>query len=109
MLRELGYEILTASNGVEALEVLRGKASVDLLFSDVLMPGGVSGVALATKARQIRRGLKVLLTSGYPARDSDRVGTAEFPLIQKPYQRDKLALMVRGALDLHRVMLAWPK
>ena len=100
MIRELGYKVVATSNGAEALEVLQGVAPVDLLFSDVLMPGGISGVALAAKARQIRQGLKVLLTSGYPARDGARVGAPDFPVIRKPYQRDKLSLMLRAALDL---------
>jgi signal transduction histidine kinase len=103
MIQDLGYKVLTAANGTEALALLHGGERIDLLFSDVLMPGGISGIALASKARQIRRGLKVLLTSGYPARDGARAGTAEFPMIQKPYQHDKLALMLRSALDLRQV------
>jgi CheY-like chemotaxis protein len=106
IIQDLGYKVLAAANGVEALELLRGGERVDLLFSDVLMPGGVSGTALAAKARQIRGGLKVLLTSGYPARDGARVGPAEYPMIQKPYQRDKLALMLRTVLDLRHATVA---
>jgi len=102
MIRDLGYKVLSASNGPEALELLRGTEHIDLLFSDVLMPGGLSGVALATKARQIHEGLKVLLTSGYPARDGVRANPAAFPMLQKPYRRDKLALMLRTALELPR-------
>ena len=102
IIQDLGYKVLAAANGVEALKVLHGGERVDLLFSDVLMPGGISGTALAAKARQIRGGLKVLLTSGYPARGGTKVGPAEFPMIQKPYQRDKLALMLRTILDLRQ-------
>jgi signal transduction histidine kinase len=102
MIRDLGYKVLAASNGVEALALLEGGAPIDLLFSDVLMPGGISGVALATKARQIRPGLRVLLASGYPDKDAAHAETAEFPMIQKPYRRDKLSLMLRAALDLKR-------
>jgi CheY-like chemotaxis protein len=101
MIQDLGYKVLAAADGVEALELLHGRERIDLLFSDVLMPGGLSGVILAAKARQIRFGLKVLLTSGYPARDGARVSPAQFPMIQKPYQRDKLASMLRSVLDLH--------
>lgn len=105
MIRELGYKVLTASNGTEALALLEGGAPVDLLFSDVLMPGGISGMALATRARQIRHGLKVLLASGYPTRDGSHLGTADFPMVQKPYQRDKLSMMLRTALDLERLAI----
>ena len=100
IIEDLGYKVLATSNGVEALALLRSGEPIDLLFSDVLMRGGMSGVTLAEQARQIRGGLKVLLTSGYPSRDGARVGPAEFPMIRKPYQRDKLALMLRTILDL---------
>ena len=100
MIRDLGYEVLAASNGVEALEMLKTAAPIDLMFSDVLMPGGINGVALATKARQIRPKLKVLLTSAYPARSGAHPGHAEWPMIQKPYHHEKLAVMIRAALDL---------
>jgi CheY-like chemotaxis protein len=100
MLEDLGYRVLTAHDGVAALTLLRGRAPVDLLFSDVLMPGGISGVALASRARQLRPGLGVLLTSGYPAEDGATVGRGNFPLLQKPYRRDKLGMMLRAALDV---------
>lgn len=107
IIADLGYKVLAASNGVEALTLLRSPEQIDLLFSDVLMPGGISGVALATEARQIRGGLKVLLTSGYPARDGARpLGPSQFPMIQKPYQRDKLALVLRTVLDLRQTTTA---
>jgi signal transduction histidine kinase len=101
MVGDLGYKVLAASNGADALEVLRGGEHVDLLFSDIVMPGGISGVALAIEARQIREELKVLLTSGYPARDGARpIGPSQFPTIKKPYQRDRLAVVLRAILGL---------
>jgi CheY-like chemotaxis protein len=66
-LTELGYHVETAVNAAQALEILRGDDPVDLLFSDVIMPGGMNGVQLAVEARRIRPELKVLLTSGYTA------------------------------------------
>jgi signal transduction histidine kinase len=107
IIEDLGYKVLAASNGAEALAVLRGSQQIDLLFSDVLMPGGMNGVALATEAREIRDGLKVLLTSGYPARDGARpIAPSKFPMIQKPYQRNKLALVLRTILDLQQATVA---
>jgi CheY-like chemotaxis protein len=101
MVEDLGYKVLAASNGAEALTMLRGVEPIDLLFSDVLMPGGLGGVALAAQARQTRPGLKILLTSGYPERDGTRpVAPTQFPMIQKPYERDKLAIVLRAILDL---------
>jgi CheY-like chemotaxis protein/signal transduction histidine kinase len=64
-LRELGYRVLEAANGRTALEVLEAHADVDLLFTDVGLPGGMNGRQLAEAARQMRPKLKVLFTTGY--------------------------------------------
>ena len=96
MLGGLGYRITTARDAPSALQVLKGDEPFDLLFSDVVMPGGISGVQLAHMARELRPGLKVLLTSGY-------VGEAgqgeEFDLMDKPYERTALANKLRELLD----------
>ena len=64
ILTELGYRVLRAANGDEALEILRGNERVDLLFSDVVLPGK-SGKIVAEQALALRPGLKVLFTTGY--------------------------------------------
>ena len=64
-LNSMGYTVLSASNGPEALEILKGDQMIDLLFTDVIMPGGMSGRDLAEAAHRIRPELKVLYTSGY--------------------------------------------
>lgn len=64
-LSELGYEILEAENGSTALRVLEGPQEIDLLFTDVVLPGGMTGRELADKARIHRPGLRVLFTTGY--------------------------------------------
>jgi signal transduction histidine kinase len=102
MIEELGYRVVTAANGPEALARLKTGEPVDMLFSDILMPGGMSGVALATEARKLYRGLGVLLTSGYTADARVDIRASGFPLIEKPYRHDKLAQMLRIALDLRR-------
>jgi CheY-like chemotaxis protein len=101
-LAALGYRVLPARDGEEALRVLGDTgARVDLLFSDVAMPGGMNGLALAARARALRPGLRVLLASGY----SDDLaaagpGAAGGPdLLAKPYTRTDLASRVRIALD----------
>jgi signal transduction histidine kinase len=96
MMGDLGYETLTATDGDEALRLLHTDPSVDLLFTDIVMPG-LSGIELVEKARVIRPMLRTLLTSGYPAR-SDKA-TSQFPLIMKPYRYEHLARMLRAALD----------
>jgi signal transduction histidine kinase len=102
MIEDLGYKVLVARDGVEALRLLQCGKPIDLLFSDILMPNGINGFALATQARAIRAGLKILLTSGYPARGDAEVRRPDFPIIEKPYRRDKLALMLRTALEMSR-------
>jgi CheY-like chemotaxis protein len=93
MIEELGYRVITATNGPEALARLRSGEPIDLLFSDILMPGGMSGVTLATQARKLDRGLGVLLTSGYVADERADIGSSGLPLLEKPYRHDKLAQM----------------
>jgi two-component system NtrC family sensor kinase len=96
-LREAGWRVLTARNGMDALAVLRGDAAVDLLFSDVVMPGGMNGVALTRAARALRPALPVLLTSGYAegALEADGLGVTILP---KPYEHHDLQLRLAAAL-----------
>ena len=90
-MRGLGYQVETAVNAAQALDILRGDHSVDLLFSDVIMPGGMNGVQLAVEARRIRPELKVLLTSGYTAAALSREhGLPDnLNVVEKPYQRTR--------------------
>jgi PAS domain S-box-containing protein len=101
LLEELGYRVLRAANGVEALAVIDSGERIDLLFSDVLMPGGMNGVVLAREARRRRPRLKVLLTTGFADTTLERadVAGAEFESLPKPYRRADLALRVRQTLD----------
>jgi signal transduction histidine kinase/DNA-binding response OmpR family regulator len=98
MLTGLGYEVATATNANDALEIVQSDAPIDLLFSDVVMPGGVSGVSLARTARKLRPGLRVLLTSGFVG-EGAVLETAEFPLLDKPYETSLLAAKLRKLLD----------
>ena len=84
-LAELGYKTEVAENAGEALTLLKSDAAFDLLFSDVVLPGGVNGVDLAQWAVGKMPELKVLLTSGYPNDVGTQRGALEFPLIKKPY------------------------
>ncbi len=96
---DLGYRVLSAPNGPAALDILRQEISIDLLFSDVVLPDGMNGFELVHKARAMRRGLRALMTSGYAnihRPDSDR---PDVPLLLKPYRRDELAERIRLALD----------
>ncbi|WP_158744033.1 MASE4 domain-containing protein [Acidisphaera sp. L21] len=92
-LEALGYGVQTASDARIALDLLRDTARVDILFSDVVMPGGMNGAQLANEARKLRPGLKVLLTSGYTvtATGGARELPQDVPLLRKPYLREDLA------------------
>jgi CheY-like chemotaxis protein len=98
-LTDLGYGVVAAHDATEALEQLRGTGRVDVLFSDVVMPGGMNGVQLAVEARRLRPGLRVVLTSGYTneALTEGHGVPADVPVLPKPYRRDELARLLRIA------------
>ncbi|MBV9522072.1 MAG: MASE4 domain-containing protein [Alphaproteobacteria bacterium] len=100
-LKDLGYHVLTAMNGLQAVEVLNGPEPIDLLFSDVVMPGGMNGAQLALTAQRIRPHLKVLLTSGYTASalTHEHLLPDNVEVLGKPYRRDELARKLRRAIS----------
>lgn len=97
----LGYQVLEASNGVNALEILKQGSVIDLLFTDVVMPGGLGGRELAEAACKIQPGLKVLYTSGYTENSIVHQGRLDpgIKLLNKPYRRDQLASKLREIFD----------
>lgn len=97
----LGYRVLEAETGDRALTLLDEGPAVDLLFTDVVMPGTLSGMDLARLAAEKIPGIKVLFTSGYPSSrlGSGRVAEGEVRLLGKPYTRKELAAAVREVLD----------
>ena len=101
LLTDLGYRVLEAENGAAALAMLARFDDVDLLFSDVIMPGGMNGFELARRALVDNPALRVLHTSGYAAEAaSGEAGPADSAeLLQKPYHRQQLAQKVRQILD----------
>jgi CheY-like chemotaxis protein len=99
-LRDAGYRVIEAGNGAEALAKLDQRPKVDLLFTDLVMPGGMTGDQLARHARRVDPAIKVLLTSGYAepmiaGREQARSGT----WLNKPYTAVELATVVRSVLD----------
>ena len=106
-LGDLGYHVVAAASGTEAIAILGGKQPFDLLFADVVMPRGVSGVEVAREALRVRKGIKgikVLLTSGYAPDVVVAEGSDErFPMLAKPYRRHDLAQTV------HRVLSEAPR
>ena len=89
MLHELGFEATVTHSAKEALDRLMDGEKPRLVFTDVIMPGGISGIELARKVRDRYPELPILLTTGY----SEEVGgTHGFPVLQKPYELDTLAI-----------------
>ena len=101
LLKSLGYNVLTANNGNAALEVLQSNPDVDLLFTDVAMPGGMSGRDLADEVQRRHPGMRVLYTSGYSDNVVVHQGRLDpsVVLLSKPYRREDLAASVRKALS----------
>jgi signal transduction histidine kinase/ActR/RegA family two-component response regulator len=100
-LREVGYVVEGAADGEAALRKLENGLKVDLVFSDIVMPGGLSGIDLAREARRIRPSLKILLTSGYAGGALN--GASPLPtgveILTKPYRQDDLTRKLRQLLD----------
>ena len=96
----LGYDTLAASNGAEALVIINGPERIDLLFTDVIMPGSMNGRQLAIEAQKRRPELKVLFTSGYTENAIVHHGRldAGVLLLPKPYISSDLARIIRTAL-----------
>jgi signal transduction histidine kinase/ActR/RegA family two-component response regulator len=100
LLRSLGYDVVPAANGPEALAVLEKGEAFDLLLTDVVMPGGLNGRELAERAHALRPGLLVLYTSGYTENAIVHHGRLDrgVELLAKPYRRQDLAAKVRAVL-----------
>lgn len=99
-LTALGYSVIAVANGQEALEVVSRETRTDLLFTDIVMPGGINGKQLADEVRRRRPGLAVLFTSGYAESVISHQGHLDpgVSLLSKPYSRVELARKVCEAL-----------
>ena len=100
MLGALGYTVLKAEDGESALAVLHSGAQIDLLFTDVIMPGPVSSTEMARQARELQPDIAVLFTSGYAQDVIVHEGRldAGVELLSKPYRREELARKLRHVL-----------
>ena len=100
-LRGLGYQVREAGNAREALKIIEQPVTIDLLLTDVIMPGGMHGGELAEAARKLRPGLRVLFSSGYTENTIVHNGRLDpgVAFLGKPYRQRDLALKVRAVLD----------
>jgi CheY-like chemotaxis protein len=96
MLEDLGYSVLSAETGSAALKIIQENTGLDLVFSDVVMPNGMSGVELARKIGSLRPELPILLTSGYTAqRALPETAAGEVALLRKPFSQADLSIAIR--------------
>jgi PAS domain S-box-containing protein len=100
VLDELGYSVIEAADGVSGLKVLRSDVRIDLLITDVGLPGGVNGRQMADAAREKRPGLKVLFITGYAENAAIGNGYLEpgMHVLTKPFAMDKLAARIRSVI-----------
>jgi two-component system CheB/CheR fusion protein len=101
-LEELNYKVVAASNGPDAMDILKRNKSIDLVLSDVVMPGGMTGFDVVAKALDLRPDLKILLATGYAKGVETRdaaAAKAEYRILRKPYGLQELARTLRELLD----------
>jgi CheY-like chemotaxis protein len=101
ILTDMGYEVLAAADGPTALAAVEERSDFDLLLTDVVLPGGMNGRQIATRARQLRPGLKILFMTGYTQNAIVHDGRLDegVALISKPVTYDPLGAKVRAELD----------
>jgi CheY-like chemotaxis protein len=92
MLEPAGFTVVDAASGRQALDVLERDPTIDILFTDVMMPG-ISGITLAKRALELRPALRVVLTSAYFRDEGERL-----PCLRKPFQGDELVRALEGEI-----------
>ena len=101
MLEQLGYQVIRAASASAALGALANDRRVDVVFSDIMMPGGMNGVELAKELRSRRSDLPVLLTSGYAEAARESAEAAGVEVLPKPYRIEDLAVALEHARTRH--------
>jgi signal transduction histidine kinase/ActR/RegA family two-component response regulator len=104
MLNQLGYEVTRAATAAAALSALTNGRPVDIVFSDIMMPGGMNGVSLAREISRRRADLPVVLTSGYAEAAAREANAAGIRILPKPYRLDELSAALRAAMSNPRVV-----
>lgn len=99
-LTQLGFRVSEATDGLTGLDIIRTRAHIDLLFTDIVMPGVMYGYDLAEAAEQLRPDLRILFTSGFNEDSNGHtIRLNHRNMLQKPYRRQDLARHLRRALE----------
>ncbi len=100
-LRDMGYQVDEAKNGEEAIDLSKSEKRYDLLFTDIVLPGGMNGVEIAKQLRIIQPGIKVVYTTGYAEDSLSNIELQELDsaFIKKPYRQVEMLKMIRMELD----------
>jgi PAS domain S-box-containing protein len=100
-LADMGFSALRATDGASALEALANCGEIELMVTDIVMPGGMNGVELVQRARALRPDLKIIYSSGFPAEAlAERsMPLVDGPLLRKPYQRSEFAAIVYRVME----------
>jgi PAS domain S-box-containing protein len=107
-LADMGFTALKAIDGASALEVLAQHSEIDLMVTDIVMPGGMNGVELVQRARDLRPDLKIIYSSGFPAEAlaEKSLPLVDGPLLRKPYQRAEFVAIVNRSMESDYVQMA---
>ena len=97
MVQDLGHQVLIARTGAEALALIRAGNPIDILLTDLVMPGEMSGVALAVAAAAVAPAIKIVIATGYPSHSE--LLRCQFPVLPKPFTRLDLDSMIRAQLE----------
>jgi CheY-like chemotaxis protein len=99
-LREAGHDVLEAASGREAILLLEAHPEIDLVFTDIVMPG-IDGFKVADMAKFIRPAVKILYATGYARQVLDYLGVVHGRILRKPYRQAELTDAITGALTCH--------
>jgi len=104
-LAEMGITCYEAKDGASALEMIARHSEIDLMVTDIVMPGGMNGVELVQRALEICPGLKIIYSSGFPAEAlAERsMPLVDGPLLHKPYQRAEFAAIIQRVMESGKV------
>jgi PAS domain S-box-containing protein len=104
-LAEMGFAAFEAKDGDSALEMIAKRGEIDLMVTDIIMPGGMNGVELAQRARALRPDLKIVYSSGFPAEAlaEKSMPLVDGPLLRKPYQRAEFAAIILSVMGAGKV------